>query len=235
MNWSLLLVAAIEEELALSVQIRRLIAFTTMSTHPEMDLDDNNDLLFQAMIAAVDNGKISFSLWHDRMNLIVNHPSAEGDVELFHRVKALLNESMACFDQSMEDFVLLLNLHFGKIQYHSVIGETAYLSETKLASELLRTTCCLLEWYMAKKSGHALLTSKINYSAVKTRKPEWVDGIGSTLLRIRQRLASRSFSADDLSFYIQQIRLLLNRMDLGFSESSGRQSDNSKTKPSFFN
>lgn len=230
MNWSLLLMAAVEEELALSAQIRRLIAVTRMSAYPESGLSDSNELLFRTMFRAVDNGKVSFSLWFDRMNLILSHPSAEDDAERYHPIKAIMDESMTCFDQSMEDFVQLLNSHIGIMHNRGGVGAEAGLNVTKLASEFLRIACSLLEWYMAKKSGHALLKSKFNVLTAKPRKPEWVDGISSALLRIRQ---GRLISTGEHSFYIQQIRLLMSRIDTGFSESSGKQTDNSKTKPFF--
>jgi len=230
LNWSLLLMAAIEEELALSAQIRRLIALTRMSAYPESGLSNRNDMLFRTMIAAVDNGKISFSLWFDRVNLILSHPSAEDDAERYHPIKAIMDESVTCFDQSMEDFVQLLKSHFGTIYNRCGVGGEAGLNATKLASEYLRTACSLLEWYMAKKSGHALLNSKFNVLTAKPHKPEWVAGMSSALLRIRE---SRLISTGEHSFYIQQIRLLLSRIETGFSESSGKQTDNSKTKPFF--
>jgi len=230
LNWSLLLMAAIEEELALSFQIRRLIALTRMSAYPESGSSNRNDMLFRTMIAAVDNGKISFSLWFDRVNLILSHPSAEDDAERYHPIKAIMDESMTCFDQSMEDFVQLLGLNLGIMYNRDGVGAEIGLNVTKLASECLRIACSLLEWYMAKKSGHALLNSKFNVSTGKPRKPDWVDGMSSALLRIRQ---GRLVSTGEHSFYIQQIRLLLSRIDTGFAESSGKQTDNSKTKPYF--
>jgi len=229
-NWSLLLMAAVEEELALSFQIRRLIALTRMSAYPESGLSDRNDLLFRTLFTAVDNGKISFSLWFDRMNLILSHPSAEDDSERFHPIKAIMDESMTCFDQSVEDFVQLLGSNLSIMYNRGGVGAEAGLNATKLASEVLRIACSLIDWYIAKKSGHALLYSKFNVSTGKPRKPDWVDGMSSALLRIRQ---GRVISTGEHSFYIQQIRLLLSRIDTGFAESFGKQADNSKTKPFF--